>query len=102
MGCQFEVPDTPVPDCYPPLAHFAFQPELAAELKTLYIQEKLRRGFLVATAMYVTLAHTDEIVERYAVAIDDVFAEIAEALTKNQVTARLKGPVAHQTFSRPL
>jgi len=82
--------------------HFAFQHELSAELKTLYVQEMLRRGFLATTAMYVTLAHTEEIVERYTEAIDAVFEEIAEALGKNEVAARLQGPVAHDTFSRLL
>jgi glutamate-1-semialdehyde 2,1-aminomutase len=91
-----------VPAGYPALAHFAFQHELSAELKTLYVQEMLRRGFLATTAMYVTLAHTEEIVERYAEVIDEVFEEIAEALGKNEVAARLHGPVAHSTFSRLL
>jgi len=91
-----------VPAGYPALAHFAFQHELSAELKTLYVQEMLRRGFLATTAMYVTLAHTEEIVERYTEAIDAVFEEIAEALGKNEVAARLQGPVAHDTFSRLL
>lgn len=91
-----------VPAGYPALAHFAFQHELAAELKTLYVQEMLRRGFLATTAMYVTLAHTKEIVERYTEAIDEVFEEIAEALHMNEVVSRLQGPVAHKTFSRLL
>ena len=91
-----------VPAGYPALAHFAFQHKLSAELKTLYVQEMLRRGFLATTAMYVTLAHTEEIVGRYTEAIDEVFQEIAEALGKNEVAARLQGPVAHDTFSRLL
>jgi glutamate-1-semialdehyde 2,1-aminomutase len=101
LGQKHSLP-VAVPDGYPALAQFSFQHQLALELKTLYIQEMLRRGFLATTSLYVTLAHTEEIVERYATAVDEVFAEIADALAKNEVAARLNGPVAHQTFSRLL
>ena len=91
-----------VDDAYPALAHFAFDHELAAELGTLYCQEMLGRGFLAKTAMYVTLAHTDEVVDRYAAAIDEVFAELADALAQGDVKERLRGPVAHSGFRRLL
>jgi len=99
-----------VDDGYPALAHFSFEPdgerqpahELAAELKTLYVQSMLERGFLATLAIYVTLAHTDEVVEMYAKAIDEVFAELAEALERGEVKKRLKGPVAHTGFRRLL
>ena len=100
LGAKYELPIL-VPDAYPALAEFSFTHELAVELKTLYTQEMLRRGFLATTAMYITLAHTDEVVQLYASAIDDVFVEIANTLTENQVLARLKGPPVHQSF-RPL
>jgi glutamate-1-semialdehyde 2,1-aminomutase len=85
---------------YPCLARFAFDHELAPELRTFYTQLMLERGFLAGTSIYPTLAHTDEIVGRYGEAIDEVFAEIAAALTTGDVKARLKGPVAHSGFSR--
>ena len=91
-----------VDDSYPALAHCAFEHDLAAELSTLYTQLMLERGFLARLAILVTLAHTDEIIETYAAAIDEVFAEIADALEKDEVKARLKGPVAHAGFRRLL
>ena len=91
-----------VDDAYPALAHFAFEHELAQELKTLYVQSMLARGFLATTAIYVTLAHTDEVIERYTAAIDEVFGEIADALRKGDVRERLKGPAAHTGFRRLL
>jgi len=91
-----------VDDGYPALAHFAFEAELAQELKTLYVQSMLERGFLATLAIYVTLAHTDEVVEMYAEAIDEVFAELAEALERGEVKKRLKGPVVHSGFRRLL
>jgi glutamate-1-semialdehyde 2,1-aminomutase len=91
-----------VGDVYPALAHFAFDHEQSAELKTLYVQCMLDRGFLAGTAIYVTLAHTEEIIASYIAAIDEVFGEIAEALRQGNVTKRLRGPVAHSGFKRLL
>ena len=89
-----------VPDAHPALANFAFQHEQAAELKTLYVQEMLERGFLATTSFYVSLAHTDNVVATYAEAIDDVFGKLADALKAGNVRERLKGPVAHSGFRR--
>ena len=87
---------------YPCLAHFAFDHPLAAELKTLYAQLMLDRGFLGDTMIYPTLAHTDAIVAEYGDAIGEVFAEIAKALADDKVTERLAGPVCHSGFKRLL
>jgi len=91
-----------VPRAYPAMAKFAFEHELADALKTLYVQLMLERGFLATTAIYVCLAHTDEVVERYAEAVEEVFGEMAEALRAGDVEGRLKGPVAHKGFRRLL
>lgn len=91
-----------VDDGYPALAHFAFDHEQAQTLKTLYVQQMLERGILAAHAIYVSLAHTDDLIEIYLRAIDEVFAEIGDALRKGQVEKRLKGPVAHSGFRRLL
>jgi len=91
-----------VDDGYPALARFAFDHPQAAELKTLYIQCLLDRGFLGNTAIYVSLAHTPEIIDAYADSVGEVFGEIATALRHGDVAARLRGPVAHSGFKRLL
>jgi len=91
-----------VEDAYPCFANFHFDHELAEELRTLYTQLMLKRGFLASTMIYCTLAHTDEIVSRYGAAIDQVFDEIAQAISSGDVEKRLKGPVAHKSFQRLL
>ena len=91
-----------VPEGYPCLAHFAFDHPLANELKTLYIQLMLGRGFLAGPAIYPTLGHTDTIVSMYGEALDATFAELADALAHNNVAERLQGPPAHQGFRRLL
>ena len=89
-------------DGYPCLAHFRFDHPDADALRTLYTQLMLQRGFLAGVLIYPTLAHTDEIVDRYGEAIDDVFGVIADALSTDSVKARLAGPVAHNGFRRLL
>ena len=87
---------------YPALAHFAFDHPEAQLLKTAYIQRMLRRGFLAGTVFYATLAHTPEVLESYAQAIDEVFAEMAAAIATGQTAALLDGPVAQVGFTRLL
>ena len=91
-----------VPESYPCLAHFAFDHPQANELKTLYTQGMLERGFLAGPAVYPTLAHTEGVIARFADALDEVFAEIARALADDAVQARLNGPPAHEGFRRLL
>jgi glutamate-1-semialdehyde aminotransferase len=91
-----------VADSYPALAHFAFDHPQSAELNTLFVQSMLDRGFLAHTAIYVTLAHTDEIIAKYVAAADEAFAEIAAALQQGDPAKRLRGPVAHTGFKRLL
>jgi len=89
-----------VPEAYPCMASFSFEHELGQELRTLYTQLMLERGFLAGTSIVASLGHTDEIVDLYGAAIDEVFAEIAAALAAGNVREMLKGPVAHSTFAR--
>ncbi len=85
---------------YPCLAHFKFDHEFSEELRTLYTQLMLERGFLAGTVIYPTLAHNEEIVDLYGKAIDDVFGNIAYFLSKGIVKEKLKGPVAQSGFKR--
>jgi len=87
-------------DGYPCLAHLRFEHELADEMLTLYTQLMLERGFLAGAMIYPTLAHTQHVLDRFSRAIDEVFAEISDAVSKNQLRGRLKGPVRHKGFAR--
>jgi len=89
-----------VGDGYPCVATFSFEHELEAELSTLYTQKMLERGFLATNAIYSTIANTEEIVEQYGMAIDEVIGEIAEAVESETVQEQLKGPVRERGFAR--
>jgi len=101
MGAKHGLPVV-VPESFPGLAHFAFDHPLANELKTLYTQLMLKRGFLAGTAIYPTLGHTEEIVGMFGEAMDAIFAELGKALSEGSVIARLEGPPAHEGFRRLL
>jgi glutamate-1-semialdehyde 2,1-aminomutase len=86
---------------FPCFANFRFEHPHADELRTLYTQMMLARGFLGAAGLYPTLAHTDAIVDLYGEAIDSVFKEIADVLASgDELSVHLRGPVAHSGFRR--
>jgi glutamate-1-semialdehyde aminotransferase len=85
------------PNC---LITFTLNYPNAQELKTLFIQEMLERGYLTTTTVYVSYAHKEADVKKYLKAVDEVFAILKDGLTTNTVSQKLKFPVAHTGFSR--
>lgn len=88
----------------PCLAHLSYT-KYPLELKTLYTVLMLKEGFLGNNACYLTLAHTDEIMAKYEVAIDKVFARMSEILKKNDYNILLDaigGPICQSGFKRLL
>lgn len=83
-----------------PLGHFTFRDDNPLELKTLFTQEMLSRGFLATNAFYASYAHTREHIKKYLAAVDDVFCVISRALARNTVKKSLRGPVCHAGFKR--
>jgi glutamate-1-semialdehyde aminotransferase len=85
----------------PALGHFALEYDSQTPaLVTLFTQEMLDRGYLAKPAFYATLAHTDELIEDYLIAVDGAFATLAEAIKSEDVASRLRGPIAHSGFKR--
>ena len=84
-------------DC---MSHIRFVHEQANELRTLYTQLLLGRGFLASAGVYPTLALTDDILDRFDDALDPVFKELGEAIRQDNIVERLRGPAAHTGFRR--
>jgi len=84
----------------PALTGFAFKGPNAAAYKTLISQEMLDKGYLAATSVYTSVAHTPEIVDGYFDALDPVFALIAECEAGRDAGSLLRGPVCHAGFKR--
>lgn len=83
-----------------PLINFSFNYKNSQEVKTLFIQEMLKRGFLAFPTVYVSYSHKEQHVQKYLKAVDRVFGIIRAAIKRNQVKKLLKGPVAHTGFQR--
>lgn len=86
-----------------PLAHFGFDVEEPLVYKTFVTQEMLKKGYLASTALYSSVAHTNEIVDQYIDDLDSVFAAIAEVYHSDKdLTEKLETEVCHSGFGRLL
>ena len=55
-----------------------------------------------AAGVFPTWAHTDAIIDRFALAVDEVFAELSRGIRAGKIRESLRGPVAHSGFRRLL
>ena len=84
-----------------PLIHFGFNYDNALAYKTYFTQEMLKEGFLAGPGVYASLAHTDEVIDKYEIACDKVFAKISNILMSGKnIENELDGPVCHAGFER--
>ncbi len=84
-----------------PLAHFSFMDVDNLVYKTFFIQEMLKKGYLVSNAFYASYSHSEEIIDRYLMSVDQVFHAINEIVTCGEkVENYLEGPVCHSGFER--
>jgi len=87
-------------DGIPPLSHFIIKSAFGEAPRTLYTQLMLPKGFLALNKFYATFAHSQENVEQYLAATEEVFVVVARAIAQNKVFEMLTGPVAHASFKR--
>ncbi len=84
-----------------PLIHFDFQYDGSLMYKTFFTQEMLKKGFLAGNAVYASLPHTDELIDRYLEACGCVFEKIADIIKNGKdIKDLLSGPVCHKGFER--
>jgi glutamate-1-semialdehyde aminotransferase len=69
-------------------------------VKTVFTQEMLARGFLASNVVYVSYAHTQEVVDKYLIAAEEVLGVIAKGTKAGSLESLLKGPVCHSGFKR--
>jgi hypothetical protein len=60
----------------------------------------LKRGFLASNVSYVSIAHTEDIINEYLLAAKEVFTLIENANNENNLSSLLEGPICHSGFSR--
>ncbi|MDP8213182.1 MAG: aminotransferase class III-fold pyridoxal phosphate-dependent enzyme [Candidatus Zapsychrus exili] len=69
-------------------------------VKTIFTQEMLKRGFLASNVVYVSYAHTKEIVDKYLIAAREVMELISRNIKAGSSKEMLEGPVCHSGFKR--
>lgn len=84
-----------------PLTSFSLQyGDDSQALHTLFNQEMLEKGYLVTKAVYLSFAHTEEIIDKYLKLVDEVFVKLKSAIDEDNVKDLLKGDVAYSDFKR--
>jgi len=84
----------------PALTGYTFSSPKALAYKTLVSQEMLAKGYLAGNSVYVSLAHTDDVVDGYFDALDPIFGLIRECEDGRDVETCLRGPICHGGFKR--
>ncbi len=83
-----------------PISHFSFVNKDALKCKTAFTQLMLDRGYLASTALYASIAHTDEVLDDYESKVAEVFEIIANGIKNDTLDSLLRGPVCHAGFQR--
>lgn len=69
-------------------------------LHTLFNQEMVKRGYLVSKAVYVSLSHTEEIIDKYLETVEQVFKIVRKAVEEGNAKGLIDGEVATSDFKR--
>lgn len=69
-------------------------------IKTIFTQEMLKAGFLASNVIYVSIAHTNEIIAKYLKAADKVLETISSAQKSKTLYDLLDGQICQSGFKR--
>lgn len=83
----------------PALTHFSFEKD-NLKYKTFLTQEMLKKRYLAAQSIYVSIGHGNEAISAYIDALDDVFKRIKIAQEQNNIDTLLESPICHTGFKR--
>lgn len=84
----------------PSLTGFTFESPNALAYKTLITQEMLKKGFLASNCVYVSVAHSEQVINSYFESLSSVFELIKECDNGRDVFSVLDGPICHSGFKR--
>ncbi|HEY4323084.1 MAG TPA: aminotransferase class III-fold pyridoxal phosphate-dependent enzyme [Mucilaginibacter sp.] len=85
----------------PALSTYSFNGDNGLAYKTLVSQEMLKKGFLASTNFYACTEHTDDKLELYFNALNEIFITIAKCEEGElNVMDLLEGPICHSGFKR--
>jgi len=89
---------------YPPRTVITFADPAGGDpavLKTLFLQEAIKRGILLGGGMNVSFSHDDDDVTRTLAAYEAALAEVAAAVKAGDASRRLQGRVVEPVFRKP-
>ena len=69
-------------------------------LVTLFTQEMLKKGYLAGASVYLSAAHSENIIDCYLERVDEVFALLAEAIRTDTILDKLQTGVRQDAFKR--
>ena len=82
------------------LPSFSFD-KYSLEYKTFITQEMLKRGYLAGTSVYVSVAHSKDIIDKYLSEFEDVLFKLSNIIENElNIIDFLDGPVCHSGFHR--
>jgi len=84
----------------PSITGFAFGYENPLVVKTLFIQEMLKHGYLSTYALYMTYAHNKFHIDKYLQTIESFVNKYKLDMENNTCEQYLEGPIAHGGFQR--
>ena len=83
------------------LPTFTFKSNNSLEYKTFITQEMLKKGYLASTSIYLSTAHSDDIINQYLFEFEMVVEKISLIEQKGlKIEDFLDGPVCHSGFQR--
>jgi glutamate-1-semialdehyde aminotransferase/spore coat polysaccharide biosynthesis protein SpsF (cytidylyltransferase family) len=84
----------------PCITTFIFNYDNMLAIKTLFIQEMLKKGFLTTIAFYITFSHNKPIIDKYLSEIDLFMIKYKEDMENSTIEQYLDGPICHGGFQR--
>ena len=84
----------------PCISTFTFNYPNPLAIKTLFIQEMLKKGYLTTVALYMTFAHTKNHINNYLNEIETFIIQYKSDIETNNIEQYLEGPVCHGGFQR--
>ena len=84
----------------PCFSAFTFDYPNSLAIKTLYVQEMLKKNILAKNALYLSYAHKRSDIDFYLENISEIFIVLNKAIEEKQVEELLLGPIVHTGFKR--
>lgn len=84
----------------PSITGFSFNYPNPLVVKTLFIQEMLKQGYLSTYALYMTYSHKQEDLDKYLLTIENFIYKYKTDFENNTCEKYLEGPIVHGGFQR--